>query len=161
MSSFLLPRPLVTAILETNPMDVPTCSLRDIDSAPHPMSATRLTLSIVLVGGLLGLFTAPACCAENEKAPQREIGSPTTPGTKPARPHLVGRYAHAGLIVFEGNQIYFSALLRRGLLASTNFLLAAYPAEEFDTHRDIPSPLILGYDHQGSSDLSSRKHAAW
>ncbi|MDP1589322.1 MAG: hypothetical protein Q8M07_16345, partial [Prosthecobacter sp.] len=117
------------------------------------MSATRHILSIVVVGGLFGLFTAVACCAENEKTAPRAVGSTPTPGTRPARPHLVGRYSHAGLIVFEGNKTFSSALLRRGLLASTDFLLAAYPAEEFEAFlKTLQDCLQRGYANRGFPD---------
>lgn len=153
MTSLSLPLPRSTAILGTNLMDAPKCIVRDIGSAPHTMSATRHILSIVVVGGLFSLFTVTACCAVNEKTHQREIGSTTTPRTKPARPHLVGRYSHAGLIVFEGNKTYSAALLRRGLLASTDFLLAAYPAEEFDPFlKTMQDCLQRGYTNRGFPD---------
>lgn len=69
---------------------------------------------------------------------------------RPVRPRYVGGYARGDRLVFAGNQAFNAEALKRGLLGSSDFILAAHPGGKFDDYlKAMQQCLARGYEHKG------------
>ncbi|WP_395751020.1 ankyrin repeat domain-containing protein [Prosthecobacter sp.] len=72
---------------------------------------------------------------------------------RPLQPRFVGRYSQEDRLVFEGNASFSASLLKRGLMSSSDFILAAHPAGRFeDFLKAVQECLLRGYGNEGFPD---------
>ncbi len=72
---------------------------------------------------------------------------------RPVRPRFVGGYARTDRLIFEGNQTFTAEALKKGLLGSSNFILAAHPAGKFESYLQATQDCLLrGYVNAGFPD---------